>query len=292
MPRDPLTDLLDEARQITDPIERARRFTELIDDLGTATNLASEDRQKALTEALEHMTPAKIADALGLTRARVSQMLKARTGIPPERALLAPSAGRVTFAVVEKRDAEGGQPVISVKSRVALTKLEELASSMGLETTEERVPPPGLLDLNQDNLVILIGPRVSSLIAQVVASDPAIQWRRDKRGHWYLVDVKTGENFHSDFDEGWTPTHGGERNCIAHIGRIRRPDGHGSFLYLGGAHSAGTAGAAEVFTREFSSIWEQAKRSNWSAVVLTKVGEDGEVLSAELATPIYVHGKR
>lgn len=295
MTDDPLAHLLGEIRRLADPIDRAKHYTALIENLGSVTSLASEERYEALVEArdVKGMTQAQIAKALGLTPTRINQMLKAKPGPPPERALLAPDAAEpMTFAVVEKRDGETGQPVIASTTKTALRKLEELAATLGVTTNEERVPPPGLLDLNKNNLAVLIGPRISALIAQVVASDPVIHWKRDSRNHWYLVDSNTGAEFHSDFDNGWNTHTDGERQCIAHIGRIRRPDSQGAFLYLGGAHAAGTAGAVEVFVREFASIWEKARRSLWSAIVVTKTDEKGDVLSADLATPIYVHGKR
>jgi transcriptional regulator with XRE-family HTH domain len=297
MTDDPLTDLLGEVRRIADPIERAKRYTELIERFGSATALASEGRHEALIEArdVKGIAQADIAKALGLTPARINQMLKSKLGPPPERALLALDAGvPVSIAVVEKRDAEGGKPTVLLSTQHAVDKLQELASTLSLQTEKqpEVIPPPGIVDLNRNNLVVLIGPRISALVAQVVASDPVIHWRRNKRNHWYLVDSKTGAEFHSDFDNGGAPADDGERECIAHIGRVRRPDSQGSFLYLGGAHAAGTAGAVDVFVREYTSIWEQAKRAVWSAIVVTKTDRDGEIISADLATPIYVHGKR
>jgi transcriptional regulator with XRE-family HTH domain len=296
MTDDPLADLLGEVRRTADPIERAKRYTELIERFASATTLASEGRHEALVEAknVKGIPQAKIAKALGLTPARINQMLKSTPGPPPERALLAPDAGiPLSIAVVEKRDAEGGKPTVLLSTQHAIDKLQDLASTLGLQTEKkpEVIPPPGIVDLNRDNLAVLIGPRISALIAQVVASDPVIHWRRDKRNHWYLVDSRTGAEFHSDFDNG-TNNDVGERQCIAHIGRVRRPDSQGSFLYLGGAHAAGTAGAVDVFVREYTSIWEQAKRAAWSAIVVTKTDADGDIISAELATPIYVHGKR
>lgn len=295
MTDDPLTDLLGEIRRIADPVERARRYTEIIENLGVMTTMASEGRREALNEAIhvQGRPQTEVAKALGLTPARINQMLKPKDGPPAERVLLAPDTGvSVAVAVVEKRDRETGQPVTASSTNEAFRKLNELAAAMGVGTEEERIPPPGLIDLNRNNLAVLIGPRISSLIAQVVASDPVIQWRRDNRNHWYLVDTRTSQEYRSDFDDGWAPAKQGARQCIAHIGRIRRPDGQGSFLYLGGAHAAGTAGAVDVFVREFSSIWDQAKKSLWSAIVTTRADENGNVISANLATSLYVHGKR
>jgi transcriptional regulator with XRE-family HTH domain len=296
MANETLTRLLAEIRRIADPIERAKRYTVLIEDLGATVTEASKARKEDLDELknVKGMSQADIAKALEVSPPRVTQMLKSRPGPPPERALLAPDAGvPLSVAVVEKQAADNGRATIAVTTGVAIGKLRELASTLSLTVDEEEelVPPPGLVDLNRNNLAVLIGPRISSLIAQVVAGDPVIQWRRDKRGHWYLVDSKTGAEFHSDFDASFAAGQE-EGQCIAQIGRIRRPDGQGSFLYLGGAHTAGTAGAVDVFVREYASIWEQAKRALWSAVVVTKATEKGVPISAELATPIYVHGKR
>jgi transcriptional regulator with XRE-family HTH domain len=286
---DMLENLESHLRAITDPLDRAQRAQYLIDQVPA---IASRVRFEAVTELGSTMTHVEIAEALGLTRARVSQILKA--GPPPERALLAPEAGVFTVAVVQKIDAETRQRSILLSTRTAFDKLQKLAASMDIETAAapEPVPMPGHIDLNRSNLAVLIGPRISSFVAQVVASDPTVKWRQDKQGRWYLTDTKTGQEFHSDFDNGWESPAPAVRTCIAQIGRVRRPDGQGTFLYLGGAHSPGTSGAVEVFTREIVNIWNLARRAPWSAVVLTRVDESGETISADLATPIYVHGKR
>lgn len=281
-------------RAIADVVERGKRASEAMEEHLHLANEFGRIRQEAIDEMRSGrgMTQADIAQALNLTRARVGQLLKA--GPPPmERAVLAPQPGApLTIAIVQKADGDQGQPSITLSTRAAVAKLEELAASMNLQTKEEPIAPPGIVDLNTDNLVALIGPRMSALIAQGITSDPVIHWRRDNRDHWYIVDSKTGTEYHSDFDNGLSPASDGDRYCIAHIGRIRRPDGQGSFLYLGGAHTAGTAGAVDVFVREYASIWDQAKRALWSAVVVTKASEKGRFISAEMASPLYVHGKR
>jgi hypothetical protein len=288
-------DRLEDLRAIADPIQRGRSATELIDDLTEVINEASAIRQDALEEVRGHMTPSEIAKAFRLTRARVSQLMKSPA---PERALLAPEHSTLaTIYVVQKRETERGRGSLVQTTATAVTKLEKLADELGVKLAQQdgdnfvAVPPPGLVDLNQYNLIVLMGPRTSALVAQAISSDPVIRWHRTERNDWYIVDSKTGEEYYSEFDEG-TNAGNGERSCIAHIGRIRRPDGQGSFLYLGGAHAPGTAGAVDYFVREVSAIWEQAKRSLWSAVVVTKADAQGHIVSMRLATPIYVHGKR
>lgn len=283
---------LDRIRGIADPRQRAKASHALIEDLRIQAAEASGIRKAAIGELITRGGASRVqaAGLLGVTRERIRQILA--EGPPPERAILAPDPGPVAIAVAQKRDSDSGGPALADPTRKALAALEAAAASLDIEVAEEKIGPPGMIDLNRSNLAVLIGPRISALIGQALSADPVIRWRQDRRGLWYLTDTKTGEEFHSDFDEGWRGRADGERACIAHVGRIRRPDGQGSFLYLGGAHSPGTAGAVAFLIRELPEIWEQVRRSPlWSAVVRTIAGDDGIPVSSELVTPVYTHGK-
>ncbi len=280
---------LDELRAVSDPLERARRATEVIDSNTEVITAASAIRQEALEVLRDTMTHAEIAKATGLTRARVSQLLGSAR---PERALLTPETGSsLKIAVVQKQDQASGQPVIGSTTRKALDTLKDTAQALGISSDEEEIGPPGVVNLNRSNLAVMMGPRISALVAQALSADPVIQWQQDRRGRWYITDTKTGTEYHSDYDDGWQGGPDGERACFAHIGRVRRPDGRGTFLYLGGEHSVGTAGAVRYFTQEMPSLWDQVRRSAWSAVVRTVAAADGTLVSAELVTPVYTHGR-
>jgi hypothetical protein len=272
-------------RRTADPLERVRRAA-------SAMAQAEKIRDEAMSEAYAAgVTQAVIGEAASLTGARVGQIVKGRPG--PERALLAPEPGPAVFAVVQKQAADGGQPAIATTTRRALAGLHAAAKDLGVDTAEEEIAPPGVIDLNRSNLAVLIGPRISALIAQAISADPVIKWRQDRGGRWFITDTGTGTEYHSDFDEGWAGGPAGERACIAHLGRIRRPDGQGTFLYLGGAHSPGTAGAVDLFLRDMPSLWEQVRRApGWSAVVRTTADDDGNPVSSQLVTPVYTHGRR
>lgn len=250
-------------------------------------------RREAIDEMLRAgYSQADIARELGVTRSRLNKLVSSGPG--PERALLVakPRTGALlTVAVVEKAGADA-RPQVLVTTQNATAKLDHLAQSMGLETRVTHVKEEsGFIDLNQDNLAVLVGPKASLLVAQAITADPAIKWRKldDGSRNWMLIDTRTGAEYRSDFDVK-APSADEPRTCYAHIGRIRRPDGQGSFLYLGGAHGPGTAGAVEVFVSSIGRIWEAAHRNLWSAVVKTTATADGlEVLNAELISEIYVH---
>ena len=289
--RETAMDNLAAVRGIADPLERVRRAAELLDD-------AEEFRNEVIVEAYyqPEITQQMIGEAARLTGARVGQIVKdqqGKKGKPrPERALLAPDPGPVVFAVVQKQAADSGRPALAVTTHEALDSLISTAAALKISARDERIAPPGVIDLNRSNLAVLIGPRISALIAQALTADPVIKWSQDGRERWFITDTETGEQFHSEFDGGGSAGPEGERTCIAHIGRIRRPDGKGTFLYLGGAHSPGTAGAVKYFTENMPDLWEQAKgAAGWSAVVRTIAADNGTPLSASLVTPVRRHGR-
>jgi hypothetical protein len=278
-------------RALPDPRERARLAHALIGELQAESAEASRLRREAVTELIVRQKASRIevADLLGVSRERVRQILA--EGPPPEQALLAPDAGPLTICLIEKGKTDRGRPVIASTASVAAGKLKDLASSYDMEAAEEHVPASGLIDLNRPNLAVLIGPRSSALVAQAVSADPVIKWQPDKNGDWYFTDTRTGAEYHSDFDSGTDPGLGWPRTCYAHIGRIRRPDGQGSWLCLAGEHAPGVAGAVELFCRDVASLWEQARRNLWSAVGRVTVAEDCTTESVSLITPVYVHGR-
>jgi transcriptional regulator with XRE-family HTH domain len=288
---------IEHIRQIGDPVERARavgreqsRLSGLIDELAGV-------RREAIDEMLRAgLSQSDIARELGVTRSRLNKLVT--TGPGPERALLVPkprAGALLTVAVVEKQESGRARPSVLVTTQAAAGKLERLAREMGLDTQVAHVSEAtGYIDLNHDNLAVLVGPRTSLLVAQAITADPVIKWRKtdDANNNWTLIDTRADVEYRSEFDER-KPTTSEPRTCYAHIGRIRRPDGDGTFLYLGGAHGAGTAGAVDYFVRNIADLWQTVHRNLWSAVVKTTASANGdEILSAELASPVYVHAKR
>ncbi|MEU8272656.1 hypothetical protein AB0B89_36610, partial [Sphaerisporangium sp. NPDC049002] len=278
----------------SDSLTQCRDAHRLIGAMDSATRRLAAIRRTAIDMVLGGpTTAAELAADLGVTPTRISQLRTQGPG--PERALLAPNAtagGSLTALVFQRREAERGYGAVLDSTREAVDKLARLAASMDLVVETRPVAMHDHLDLNRDNLLVLMGPRTSVLIAQAITADPAIKWRRDQEGRWHIVDIETGNEYFSDFDQVAPGADHSGGKCIAHIGRVRRPDGQGSFLYLGGAHAAGTAGAVQFVVDQIDTLWEQTRKSLWSAAVQTHIGPSGEVTSVKLLTPVYVHGKR
>lgn len=279
-----------EIAAIPDRREQAVRAHVLIAELQAAAVEASRIRRDAVTTLIEEgTTPAVIAELLGVTRQRVSQI--AVEGPAPEQAVILPDPGPLRICVIEKREAERGHPAITRTTMEAIAKLTSLAGGYERGAVVDTIPAAGMINLNQPNLAVLIGPRSSMLIAQALSADPVIRWAPDGNGDWYITDTRTGREYHSDFDSGKDPA-ARARTCYAHIGRVRRPDGQGSWLCLSGAHAPGVAGATDLLCRDITVLWEKTRKNLWSAVARITVTADGATGDVRLITPVYVHGRR
>jgi len=261
------------------PIERAKHATALIEDWRAASTEAARIRREAIDELrASGMTQAEVAQALGLTRARVSQLVK--MGPPPERAFL--GAGRLTIAVALKQEAEHGRPAVAQETVAAAERLRDLAHGLDLDSTIDYVPPPGILDLNRDDLIVLIGPRLSPLVAQILAADPVLEFRSDDAG-WYIVDQREGKTYRSHLEEG-------APGCVGYLGRFNRPDGRGTFLYMAGIHALGVHVAAHYVEHNLASLYDQVRTRRFSALVEGDFeAASREVTASRLITPLYRH---
>jgi hypothetical protein len=130
-----------------DPMRRAREAGVRIDEHQAAIAELSRVRREALDELLSQgCTQTQIAQALGMTRARVGQLLS--SGPRPERAFL--GTGGLTVALGGKLEAgkEKPGPVVSAEAFGAYERVSEFARTLGLKTEYEVVPPPGMVTLN------------------------------------------------------------------------------------------------------------------------------------------------
>jgi hypothetical protein len=274
-------DAQDVAR-IKEPGERALAVNQLIDEYQAAITELSDLRRETLRELLAAGMPQMaIADLLGISKSRVSQLLSA--GSRPERAFL--GTGTVTVAVGGKLEAGKAEPgaVVSSESFGGYEVLASLARSVGLDVTYEVVPPPGHVHLNRANLIVMAGPRLLPFLDQVLEADVHLGFRHDEQG-WYLVDKDTGTQYRS-------PISSGDPADYAYLGRLPRPDGKGTFLYLAGIHAPGNLGAAQYIADHLAELHRELKNRRFSALISCKFDprDRKQILSTERVTPLYRH---
>jgi hypothetical protein len=78
-----------------------------------------------------------------------------------------------------------------------------------------------------------------------------------------------------------------------YIGRLPKPDGSGTFLYLAGIHAQGTLGAAKYVADDLLTLYRQMKTRRFSAVVSCAYDPDATTqpsgFDLRLKTPCYRH---
>jgi hypothetical protein len=267
---------------IKDPAERAVAVNRLIDDYQAAIAELSDLRRETLRELLASGMPQMaIAEMLGISKSRVSQLLSA--GSRPERAFL--GTGAVTVAVGGKLEAGKADPgaVVSSESFGGYEVLADLARSVGLDVAYEVVPPPGHIHLNRPNLIVLAGPRLLPFINQVLEADRHLGFLNDQHG-WYLVDKNTGTQYRSPIDRG-------DPGDYAYVGRLPRPDGKGTFLYLAGIHAPGNLGAAHYIADNLAELHRELKTRRFSMLISCQFdpADRKKILSTDRLTPLYRH---
>jgi hypothetical protein len=128
--------------------------------------------------------------------------------------------------------------------------------------------------------VVICGPRLSPVIAQVLASDPHLGFKRDDRG-WYLADHVTGTAYRSPMDNG-------EPADYAYLGRLPRIDGRGAFLYLAGIHAPGNSGAVHYLEGHLEELYREVRTGRFSTLVACRFdSKSHQILSSERLTPVY-----
>jgi hypothetical protein len=273
-------DELERLRAIEDPVEQFIYSGDVLNALDAAITEVGDIRRLALDKMRqEGMTLAQIAERVGLSVARLSQLGAPRRR--PERVVL--STGDTVHVVLPVEQApypEGPQRPVVHESDIAFRDdIQRLALEFGLETETEHLPAGEYVDLNRDGLVVTCGPRQSPWLTQILASDSAYGFERDDES-WYLLDKSTGEKLRS-------PRHRNEGGDLAYLGTLPRPDGKGTWLYCAGIHAPGSRGGALYLAENIAKLYRETRNHLWSCLVQCDYDPDTqEISNARLVAPV------
>jgi hypothetical protein len=131
---------------------------------------------------------------------------------------------------------------------------------------------------------VLTNPRLLPFLSQIMEADPHLRYVQDDDDGWYLIDKTTNTEYHSPMDHGETVDY-------AYVGRLPRPDGMGSFLYLAGTHAPGTLGAAHFVADNITELHREVKNRRFSVLVACRYDpkDRKKILATDRLTPIYRH---
>jgi hypothetical protein len=270
--------------EIAAPVDRAKAAIDLMATYQGWVLELSRIRREAIEEAqASGMTQAEIAKSLGVSRGRVGQLASA--GPPPERAFFGTDS--VTVSLGGKYEAGKGpdQNPSEVVTREDLDNFEhlrKLLSGMKLDSAYEVIPPTGIVNLNRDNHVVVCGPRLSPIIAQVLEGDNNLRFAKDEA--WHLVDQAAGKTYRSPMDED------GSAGDVGYLGRLPRLDGRGTFLYIAGIHSIGANGVVHYLENNLAELYREVRTRRFSTLISCRYDPGTlDVLESRRVTPLYRH---
>jgi hypothetical protein len=268
--------------EIASHADRARAASELLTELQAGVTETARLRRESIAWLREQgYSLAAIADILGVSRARIAQLREA--GPPPERAFL--GTDRLTVAIPLKTEATSGRPVVAQEDFAAFNLLADLARDLQLDATPEYIPLGGEVDLNRDNLIVICGPRLSSVVREVLQSDPVLGFDQDDDGRWLLQDRRTSQVYQSPSDLPQP-----RPADFGYLSRLRRPDGNGTFVLLTGIHAVGSHGIIDYLRRELADLYEEVDLQPFSTLITTEYDPaTRQVVRSERITPLYQH---
>jgi hypothetical protein len=268
--------------EIASHADRARAASELLTELQAGVTETARLRRESIAWLREQgYSLAAIADILGVSRARIAQLREA--GPPPERAFL--GTDRLTVAIPLKTEATSGRPVVAQEDFAAFNLLADLARDLQLDATPEYIPLGGEVDLNRDNLIVICGPRLSSVVREVLQSDPVLGFDQDDDGRWLLQDRRTSQVYQSPSDLPQP-----RPADFGYLSRLRRPDGNGTFVLLTGIHAVGSHGIIDYLRRELTDLYEEVDLQPFSTLITTEYDPaTRQVIRSERITPLYRH---
>jgi predicted XRE-type DNA-binding protein len=272
-----------ELGELEDPALRAKRASEMITQHQARMAELARIRREAIDDMrAAGMSQAEIAKNLGMTRGRVAQLASA--GPPPERAFFGTDALTVALGTKSEAPTKSGPsgPTVSQEGFRAYQHLKELCATLSLDAEYEFIPPPGMLRLNRDNLVVICGPRLSPLLAQVLESDPVLSFADDDDG-WHIADKVTGADFRSPIDDG-------KPQDIGYLARLPRPDGKGTFLHIAGIHAVGSDGVVHYLSQHVSDLYSEVRTRRFSMLISCDFDPvTREIITSERLTPLLRH---
>ncbi|WIX78762.1 hypothetical protein QRX50_46795 [Amycolatopsis carbonis] len=267
--------IFDDLRGDPDPLRRGRRATELLTEYAQLTAELARIRRQAIDAAHDdlHLSYTDIAPQIGLTKGRLSQVLK--TAPAAERLFF--GHGPVGIGVPFRyQTTDRERPLIAAEDAEAADEIAELLSSMMFVTTRYQVEPDQTA-LPSGDTVVLCGPKSAPIGACLLATDPALRMVEDG-GRWWIEEVASGQRHGSPADD--RPAGSGDIAYVARRIRDQRV-----IVHIAGIHTIGSLGAVHYLTSNLPSLFADIGDAECSLVVRSTLADRRVTASSSLAGP-------
>lgn len=265
-------------RAEADALTRARRATELIAVYQQRSTELARLRRVAIDQAARDrgMPLSAVAAEIGLSKGRITQIR--RSAPPPERAMF--GVGPVTVAVPTRLMPGRSLPVISAEDALAAEAVTDLLTSLGFIVDQFRIPPDGRWAPVGD-LVVICGPKSSTVTAEALTADPLLDFTQEETGRW-IIRERDGDFVYSSGIDDDPATD----SDVAYLGRLAYQGG--SMLLIAGVHAIGSVGAVHYLARHLPELYAEVEGA-WFSCVIGSTFSDATILGSELVCPPRRH---
>ncbi len=273
-------DPIAEVRKIKDPLSRAKLASQTITESQQVEIELARLRREAIEEAAANgITYAAIADAIGLSRGRVSQIRS--DGPPLERVIFGVGPLDVGLPL---RPIEGrALPVVASEDIEARDRLIELLAELGFVVNRVEIDPRRDWQPEAPDLIAICGPKSSPTIIDVLETDPALDFSLRSDGRWTIKDQVTDIEYASPMDDP-TPL----PRDIAYVGRLRF-DSDRHLLLIAGVHAIGSLGAVHHLRANLAGLYRDVGTGEFSMVIASDHNDAGEIKATEVLCAPVLH---
>lgn len=176
--------------------------------------------------------------------------------------------------------------VIAEPDFVAASLLAEFLKAAKMDVTFDYVNPDGSIDLSTEGLVVICGPKKSSLVAKAMDHDPSLRFH-ESEGHWKISERQGSQEFQSLLDHGET------ESDTAYVARApRRPGSRQTFVSIAGIHAQGSAIAVAHLTdkHKFKKLAQNVGGDLFSMVVSGDFSDETLRPNETHQLALYTHG--
>lgn len=185
------------------------------------------------------------------------------------------------------RDIGRNYPVVASEDFLAAYEMAEFIQQNGLKANLKIISPYKNHQFEKGSVVIC-GPKSSSSVRELLATDPCYQFIEDQDGIWKFQELSTHNILISPDDKSLD-----NQKDIAYLGRVRQnQDDNNQILLIAGIHAIGSYGVIKYLTSisTLKSIENITKGARFSTLIYTFYNKENmQVISSGIQMPIKKH---
>nr|WP_246598158.1 sigma-70 family RNA polymerase sigma factor [Nocardia tengchongensis] len=266
----------EQVRNDPDPIRRGQRAAELMIIYQQRATELARLRKAAIEEAHRNgLSYTEIADQLGITKGRISQIRSTAPG--PERAFF--GVGPVAVGIPRRFGFEEGRerPFFDANDEATREAIEGTLTRLSLANSRFAIDPD-MSEPPAGDSVIICGPKSAPIGRHLLDADPVLDFERTEEA-WGITDSRSGHRHRSPYR-----LDSSVRTDLGYFSR-RREAGR-VLVHIAGITSIGSLGVAHWLDRNLNEVFS-ASSTFISGVVECDFDADFAVTDSRMVAGPY-----